>query len=199
MGAQQNHRSPTIRGELGGAGPATMFVGNGGLARLRLRPRSIHRRNHMGDRSRRNNPPSQRQPRSGQHQRISHRREIATLTGQGTILAATIAGPFPTPAPETYTQWKRDLELWAAAQNGPCITQLVAKTIPVLHAPADGSVIEHIGETEVTPSKSTIAPLLNALDERYGETDSEKSWSRMAEFAEFSKMSSGTYKEFRYR
>ena len=74
--------------------------------------------------------------------------------------------------------------------------QLLAKMIPILPGPAKLDGLEYMGKTELAPHTRAIATLLNDLDERYGETDTEKAWSWITAFTDFSESSTDPYKEF---
>ena len=52
-------------------------------------------------------------------------------------------------------------------------------------------------KTELAHRTRTISTLLNDLDARYGKEETENAWSWLTAFAVFSKIQSGTYKEFR--
>ena len=105
----------------------------------------------------------------------------------------------PVLTPATYAQWKRDLKLWIASQNGTAATQLHAKIIAVPPAHAKVGGLEYMDATEMITHARDIASFVGILGGRYSKTDAGKSWTRLTAFAQFSKAKSESYKEFRSR
>ena len=120
-------------------------------------------------------------------------------TSNSIVIAAPILDPCPAFAPQTYSQWKREIKLRVAAQQGATESQLLSKVIMVLPQPAKVSGLTYMERTEITPEIRKLSDFMMILDERFGKTDSEKSWAWLNAFTEFSRTSGGNFKGFRAR
>ena len=124
-------------------------------------------------------------------------RGVNPQTGHtGMLMDAPIIDGCPVFTPATYSQWKREVKLWAAAQCGATQTQLLSKLITVLPQPAKISGLTYMEATEITPESRHINTFLTTLDERYGGTDSEKSRAWLNAFTEFTRDTGGNLKDF---
>ena len=86
----------------------------------------------------------------------------------GLLMSAPIVEGCPVFTPSTYSQWKREVRLWIAAQCGATQTQLLSKLITILPQPAMVSGLAYMETTEITPEIRSINHFLALLDERYG-------------------------------
>ena len=104
----------------------------------------------------------------------------------------------PAFAPQGYQQWRREAKLWMGAQAGATITQLMSKLIMILPLSVKMDAMTYMEETERTPQSRDMQRIFTLLDERYGKTDTEKSWMWLSQFTEFKRNVSGgeTYKDF---
>ena len=114
----------------------------------------------------------------------------------GMLMAAPIVDGCPVFTHATYSQWKREVKLWMAAQCGATQTQLLSKLITVLPQPAKISGLTYMEATEITPEIRHIDTFLTTLDGRYGKTDSEKSRAWLNAFTEFTRSTGKNLKDF---
>ena len=90
------------------------------------------------------------------------------------MITAPIIDACPAPTPATYPQWKREVKLWADAQNGATETQILPKVISIIPQPAKVTGLTYMERTEFAPETRKLNDFMISPDERYGETDSEK-------------------------
>ena len=119
-----------------------------------------------------------------------------TTYSQGIMITAPVIDSCPAFTPATYSQWKREVKLRIAGQNGATQTQLLPKLISVLPPPAKISGLTYMEQTEISVESRSINQFTITLDERYGKTDSEKSWAWLNAFTEFTRSPGENFNDF---
>ena len=96
---------------------------------------------------------------------------------------------------DTYQNWRMGSKLRIAGQHGATSTQLLAKLIYLRPIEVKTEALLYPDQTESIPQSRPIESILAQKDGRYGQTDSERSCARLAQFAEFKRESDGNYKD----
>ena len=101
--------------------------------------------------------------------------------------APPCVGHCPDCDPPKYHRWQSEVRLWLESLPTVATSQLLSKMVTVLpqQAMLDGMV--YTEQTGADAETRAIQALMNILDARYGETNSERSWSRLNQFAEFAR------------
>ena len=68
--------------------------------------------------------------------------------------------------------------------------------ISAIPKPAKIAGLAYMETTEIAPERRKIENFMITLDERYGETDSEKSWAWLNALTEFARLPGGVWKIF---
>ena len=110
-----------------------------------------------------------------------------------------VVGPCPQFAPNTFQNWKREVELWVAGQPGVSVTQLMAELIHVIPLDVKTEALICAEQTERNPSERAISTIMNLLDARFGRSDSERARSRLSAFTDFKRETQENYNDFRAR
>ena len=202
--AQQNHRLPTNHGARWNARSSSMFVGSGGMVKTPPTiPAGSKPHGCSFGMEQPTNPTSALITTASAYLPPPGNRRFEplgfpALTGKGSILAATIVGPFPTPTPKAYTQRKRAIELWSSAQNGTRFRQLVAEIIPVFPVPAKGTGLDYMGKPKLCRIRDLSRPYLT-LSMRDTEKPIQEIPVLDGHVRGVRESFCGAYKEFRYR
>ena len=104
-------------------------------------------------------------------------------------------------APNTFQNWLREVKLWKAAQVGANPTQLISKIVTVLPLNIRMEVLAYLESTESNSESRSVDTVIQMLNTRYGETDSERarSWLSSSSFTEFKRENAENFKDFRTR
>ena len=86
----------------------------------------------------------------------------------GIMITAPIIDACPVFTPQTYSQWKREVKLWIAAQNGASESQLLPELISVLPQPAKVSGLAYMERTEFAPETRKADEFMIIIDELFG-------------------------------
>ena len=105
-------------------------------------------------------------------------------------------GACPAFTPQRYQQWRREVELWAAAQAGATITQIMAKMISILPMSVWADAMTYMEETASQPQLRALRPIFSLLDARFGKTDTGKSRMWLSQLTEFKRTSAGNFEDF---
>ena len=96
-----------------------------------------------------------------------------------------VVGACPASAPNTFQNWKREIDLRIAGQTGASITQLLAKLIHSLPLSVKTEEPIYMEQAERIPTDRSTDPFMDMLGARFGGPDSERSRAWMSAFADF--------------
>ena len=102
----------------------------------------------------------------------------------------------PVFTPSTYTHWKREMRLWMAGYPSATASQFLSKIISVLPPPAKITGTSYMEASDGAPHLRSVDTLIKQLGERYAKTDTERAWSWLREFTQFSRKPSEKLKDF---
>ena len=95
-----------------------------------------------------------------------------------------------------FQNWCRKVKLRLQVQVGATHMQLVSEIVPTLPTNSRMEALPYIECTENQAHLRTVDHVMEMTNRRFGETDSERAWSRSSSFAEFKREASENYKDF---
>ena len=99
-------------------------------------------------------------------------------------------------AANLFRNWRRDVKLRRSPQAGASAAKLISKISTTLPANSRMGVLSYIGSTENVPQSRTANRVMDMPNRRFGETDSERAWSRLSSFADFKRGGVDNIKDF---
>ena len=105
----------------------------------------------------------------------------------------------PAFTPPTYQHWESEVRLWPESYHAETTSQLLEKIISVLPQLSKLYGLAYMEQTGAEIESRTVQALMTLLDERYGKTDIERSWSWLTRIAEFSRSPNENLKDLRVR
>ena len=115
-------------------------------------------------------------------------------SGMGTpsvMMAPPIIDTCPCFIPSKYHRWKREMRLWMAGFPAATASHFLSKIIAVFPPPSKITGMSYMKAAGASPQMRTVEALISMPDERYAETDTDRSWAWRKEFATFTKKPAG--------
>ena len=101
----------------------------------------------------------------------------------------------PTFTPNTFRNWRREVECRRAAQVVANQTQLISKIGTVSPLNIRMEVLSYLESTESNIDSLSLDMFAQALNVRYGETDSARAWTWLSSFTEFDRRNTENSKD----